>query len=148
MQFCGRKGKLQEKGLLTWQLWAADHKLFQACGCYFSTSPGVCGMPTGLTMSTCIGFLTRTHTCKAPFRRANLAQYQRRASIMTQARTTRKEQLVDCKKAVAEHLKKTHCMPIMIRLAWHDSGTYDKVRLCRRIPAVRDRLLHILCVSF
>ncbi|KAK9809779.1 hypothetical protein WJX73_005741 [Symbiochloris irregularis] len=45
---------------------------------------------------------------------------------MTQARTSRKEELVECKKAVADHLKKTHCMPIMIRLAWHDSGTYDK----------------------
>lgn len=94
-------------------------------------------MSSRLTMSTCIGFLARPHTCRAPFRTANLAQYRRRASIMTQARTSRKDQLVECKKAVAEHLKNTHCMPIMIRLAWHDSGTYDKVWLCRRLPSVR-----------
>ena len=28
---------------------------------------------------------------------------------------------------VMELIKSKHCNPILVRLAWHDSGTYDKV---------------------
>ena len=48
---------------------------------------------------------------------------------MTSARTSRKEELIDCKKSLAPYIKENNCAPIMIRLAWHDSGTYDKVSL-------------------
>ena len=41
---------------------------------------------------------------------------------------------------VMELIKSKHCNPILVRLAWHDSGTYDKVncpadRLTCSVPA-------------
>jgi L-ascorbate peroxidase len=36
------------------------------------------------------------------------------------------QQLKDCKAALADLLDKTNANPLMVRLAWHDSGTYDK----------------------
>jgi len=42
-----------------------------------------------------------------------------------------KTELKDAKKAVEELILSRHCNPIVVRLAWHDSGSYDKV--CRRI---------------
>ena len=32
------------------------------------------------------------------------------------------------KKELLELIRTKRCNPLMIRLAWHDSGTYDKVR--------------------
>ena len=32
------------------------------------------------------------------------------------------------KKEMLELIRTKRCNPLMIRLAWHDSGTYDKVR--------------------
>jgi len=37
-----------------------------------------------------------------------------------------KEQLVACQKELKEFIDKTNCNPIMVRLAWHDSGTFDQ----------------------
>jgi len=42
-----------------------------------------------------------------------------------------KTELKDAKKAVEELILSRHCNPIVVRLAWHDSGSYDKV--CRRV---------------
>lgn len=41
-------------------------------------------------------------------------------------KTSVKEELAKAKKEVAEVIKQSHCSPILVRLAWHDSGTYDK----------------------
>lgn len=35
-------------------------------------------------------------------------------------------QLKAAKEDIVELIKKTHCGPILVRLGWHDSGTYDK----------------------
>lgn len=43
------------------------------------------------------------------------------------ARKSAKEALQNLKKPLGDHLLKSNCMPIIIRLAWHDAGTYDKV---------------------
>lgn len=32
----------------------------------------------------------------------------------------------DCRKALLSFIDETNCAPIMVRLAWHDSGNYDK----------------------
>merc|ERR1719336_841621 len=32
-----------------------------------------------------------------------------------------------CREELREFIDKTNCNPIMVRLAWHDSGTFDKV---------------------
>lgn len=42
-------------------------------------------------------------------------------------KVTAKEQLAEAKKEVAEVIKTSKCAPILVRLAWHDSGTYDQV---------------------
>ena len=46
---------------------------------------------------------------------------------MTNARTSRKEELVKAKKELESYIKSKNCNPIVVRLAWHDSGSYDKV---------------------
>lgn len=38
-----------------------------------------------------------------------------------------KDQLTAAKADLTALIKETHCNPIMIRLAWHDSGSYNKV---------------------
>lgn len=43
-------------------------------------------------------------------------------------KTSVKEQLAEAKREVAEVIKQSHCNPILVRLAWHDSGTYDKAK--------------------
>ena len=40
---------------------------------------------------------------------------------------TKREALLEAKKDVEELIKSKHCNPIVVRLAWHDSGSYDKV---------------------
>ena len=47
---------------------------------------------------------------------------------------TKREALREAKKDVEELIKSKHCNPIVVRLAWHDSGSYDKV--------LRRRLVH------
>ena len=36
-----------------------------------------------------------------------------------------KEQLVEAKQLVTEMIESRDCAPIMVRLAWHDAGTFD-----------------------
>lgn len=36
------------------------------------------------------------------------------------------QEYLACKKELMEFIDKTNCAPILIRLAWHDSGNYDK----------------------
>lgn len=49
------------------------------------------------------------------------------AATETARRTTKKEALKDARDDVRELIKSKHCNPILVRVAWHDSGTYDKV---------------------
>lgn len=42
------------------------------------------------------------------------------------AKKTSKAQLKEARKRIEELLSKDGCNPILVRLAWHDSGTYDK----------------------
>ena len=35
--------------------------------------------------------------------------------------------LKDAREDVRQLIKSRHCNPILVRAAWHDSGTYDKV---------------------
>lgn len=50
--------------------------------------------------------------------------------IEASQRTTQKEQLELAREDVKKLLKEKFCHPIIVRLAWHDSGTYDKVLAC------------------
>lgn len=54
----------------------------------------------------------------------------------TTRRTTKKEALKDARDDVRELINSRHCNPILVRVAWHDSGTYDKVGLNRNDAAV------------
>lgn len=51
------------------------------------------------------------------------------AGTQTAKRTTKKEALKDARDDVRELIKSKHCNPILVRVAWHDSGTYDKVSI-------------------
>ena len=54
-----------------------------------------------------------------------------------------KKELKDAKKAVEQLILSRHCNPIVVRLAWHDSGSYDKV--CRRVVlCIRALLQHAM----
>lgn len=41
-------------------------------------------------------------------------------------KVTNKEQLLEAKKKLESIITSKNCNPILVRLAWHDSGTYDK----------------------
>lgn len=43
------------------------------------------------------------------------------------------EQLKEARKELSEYIAGKNCNPIVVRLGWHDSGTYDKVssRSCK-----------------
>lgn len=73
------------------------------------------------------------------------------ATTQTVRRTTKKEAIKDARDEVRELIKGRHCNPILVRVAWHDSGTYDKVglRLCREgVGGRRCRIaLHSLHVT-
>jgi catalase (peroxidase I) len=43
-------------------------------------------------------------------------------------RLTKKESVEKIKEELIPHIHETRCHPILIRLAWHDAGSYDKVR--------------------
>ena len=59
------------------------------------------------------------------------------SATQTTVRTTKKEVLKDARDDVRELIKSRHCNPILVRVAWHDSGTYDKVRGPRDASTVR-----------
>ena len=48
------------------------------------------------------------------------------SATQTAVRTTKKEALKDARSEVRDLIKSRHCSPILVRIAWHDSGTYDK----------------------
>ena len=60
-------------------------------------------------------------------------------ATQTATRTTKKEAIKEARDDVRELIKSRHCNPILVRVAWHDSGTFDKVgnRLCHTTVAYR-----------
>ncbi|KAK9904919.1 hypothetical protein WJX75_005589 [Coccomyxa subellipsoidea] len=48
------------------------------------------------------------------------------ATSAVHARTTKKDQLKLAREDVKKLVSEKYCHPIIVRLAWHDSGTYDK----------------------
>ena len=62
----------------------------------------------------------------APLRSRPAAQ-PRRSTVAVRAAVD-VQQLRAAREEVAALIKSKSCNPIVIRLAWHDSGTYDKVR--------------------
>ena len=40
------------------------------------------------------------------------------------------------KKDLLELIRTSKCNPLLIRLAWHDSGTFDKVFKCSRLASM------------
>lgn len=44
-----------------------------------------------------------------------------------------KAELEKCKELLKEMITKTSSAPIMVRLAWHDSGTFAKASVCSNL---------------
>lgn len=63
-------------------------------------------------------------------RRASRPAVSRQILAMAQSteRRTKKESVEKIKEELIPHIHETRCHPILIRLAWHDAGSYDKVR--------------------
>lgn len=53
------------------------------------------------------------------------------SATQTAVRTTKKEAIKEARGEVRELIKSRHCHPILVRIAWHDSGTYDQVSLLK-----------------
>lgn len=79
--------------------------------------------------------LPRTVAVARPFRGSRSTLKQQCRSISRQAATPirnevsvadRKAELKQCKKEIQDLIRSKHCNPIIVRLAWHDCGTYDK----------------------
>ena len=52
--------------------------------------------------------------------------------VFNGTRKSQREQVAKAKADVENLLDNDPCNPILVRLAWHDSGTYNKVRVCGR----------------
>ena len=72
---------------------------------------------------------TTTATLKSARPLHNLRTARRIAAAVSRRATVRclvaDSTLVAAKKQMVEVIKEHHCAPIMVRLAWHDSGNYD-----------------------
>ena len=85
-------------------------------------------MSIGLAMPSYVGRAFReAHRNRGLLQRRAAVRHSRTATIMPSARSSRKEELVKAKKSLAEAITSKHFNPIVVRLAWHDSGSYDKV---------------------
>ena len=68
------------------------------------------------------------------FRQRSVRVYSEIKSPMDKpgGKVTKKDQLLDAKKKVEEIITSSKCNPILVRLAWHDSGTFVSLTgLCR-----------------
>lgn len=61
-------------------------------------------------------------------RRAAASQRPRRVGAVRVRAAVNVEQLKAAKQELASYINSKGCNPIVVRLAWHDAGTYDKVR--------------------
>ena len=68
---------------------------------------------------------TRVVSLRSPTRPTRLATSRRTRLVTTMV--ANKDQLSAAKADLTALIKEKHCNPIMIRLAWHDSGSYNKV---------------------
>lgn len=62
----------------------------------------------------------------APVKKTSLSAARKRAVIVTEAVASDPTELRAAREDVRKLLKEKHCHPILIRLGWHDAGTYDK----------------------
>ena len=71
-----------------------------------------------------------------PFRsRSARPSASRQITAMAEAtRCTQKDAIEKIKAELIPHIHETKCHPILIRLAWHDAGSYDKVRPTCGVP--------------
>lgn len=84
-----------------------------------------------------------THTMQQlraslPARCGTLRSVKRNRCVRTMA-AVNVQQLKKAKEQIRDIITGAHCNPILVRLGWHDSGTYSKVR---PRPALPVRLLH------
>lgn len=73
------------------------------------------------------------------FRQRNVRVFSEIKSPMDRpgGKVTKKEQLLEAKKKLEDVILNSKCNPILVRLAWHDSGTY--VSLPQQIMALSSK---------
>lgn len=69
----------------------------------------------------------RSYSAASTSRRSHACRVSRSTRVAVLAKTSLNvEQLKGAKQALIEFLPSKNCQPIIVRLAWHDSGTHDK----------------------
>jgi len=76
--------------------------------------------PAGITRPQSAALGARTGLC-APIK----LRLSRAARGVISLQSVTKDELLGCQKMVDDLLDKTNANPVMVRLAWHDSGTFD-----------------------
>mmetsp|Transcript_33285 Transcript_33285/g.43895 ORF Transcript_33285/g.43895 Transcript_33285/m.43895 type:complete len:331 (+) Transcript_33285:87-1079(+) len=64
-------------------------------------------------------------SCSSAFISSNFQLNTRSVGKVASLKMVTVDELKECKEALKEMIDRTNSNPIMIRLAWHDSGTYD-----------------------
>ncbi|XXG87064.1 hypothetical protein AAC387_Pa11g1848 [Persea americana] len=77
-----------------------------------------------LSSSSSFAFLPLLH--RSPWRRTVAAGVPRGSAGSATAFVSDPDQLKSAREDIKELLKTTFCHPILVRLGWHDAGTYDK----------------------
>eukprot|EP00897_Mesotaenium_endlicherianum_P008366 jgi/Mesen1/7558/ME000392S06820 len=83
----------------------------------------VTSVPKGLSLSSDFVPATSIKLSKQFVRRASNGAT---GGAMSATATATVEDIKGAKSAIEELIKSKNCNPILIRLGWHDSGTYDK----------------------
>ncbi|KAL7596199.1 hypothetical protein Lser_V15G30721 [Lactuca serriola] len=98
-----------------------------------SLSPTTTARPSSLSFH----FLSSSSSVAASLKCLKLSHHQKRtklhsssgdfgAVVTTKCFASNPDQLKSAREDIKELLKTTYCHPIMVRLGWHDAGTYNK----------------------
>lgn len=95
-----------------------------------------CHLPISTLPRRCISqrdtttMLSKTHTRVYTSSARPTAASRLRVRVVKVACAASADELRAARSDIEALIRSTNCNPILIRLGWHDAGTYDKVRGC------------------